>query len=352
MAIVFEETLKKNIQKEGPSGVYILFGEDGFLKKSYAEKIAKNTADKDDIFNYCRFGENASLQDVYDSAMQLPFMSDKKFIELCDFDFEHCSADDFEKLCTLIADISDGVVFVLRFDSLEFDFKKSTRFKRMIAAAEKSGGMAVNLSHKTKAELVKILSDGASKRGCIMDMSVAAYLIETAGEDINLLSNELTKLCAYKKSGAITKETVDLVSVKTVEASVYNLSKLIMAENAAAALSCLDELFFTRTEPMIILHSISSVYVDMFRVYAAKEKGLGYKSVAEAYGYRGREFVLERANQSLRRFDAKRLNLSLNAITNADAELKSTGADGRIILEKLIIKLIYIISKGEAIDKA
>ncbi len=351
MAIVFEDTLKKNIQRE-LLPVYILFGDDGYLKKNYADKIGKKIAEPDDVFNYCRFPQNIDLQEVYDAVMQLPFMGDKKFVELCDYDFEHCSKTDFDKLINLISEVPDSAVFVLRFASLEVDSKKSSKFKKIVTAAEKNNGMAVKLDHRKMPELVKMLTDGAAKRGCKMDSAAARYLVETAGDDINLLSNELTKLCAYAKETPITKETVDKVSVKTVEASIYNLSKFILACNTGEALSCLDELFFMRIEPIIILATVSSVYVDMLRLYAAKDEGIRIAEVAEKFGYKGREFVLEKSLQTLKKFDFKKLSLSLEAITEADRILKSFGADSRIVLEQLIIKLIYIQTKGEKVDKA
>ena len=41
--------------------------------------------------------KDSALQEVYDSVMQFPFMSDKKCVILDDFDFEDCSKTDFEK---------------------------------------------------------------------------------------------------------------------------------------------------------------------------------------------------------------------------------------------------------------
>ncbi len=352
MAIVFEEAIKKNIASGNWLPVYILFGDDGYLIKMYTDKISRSVVDTDDIFAFSHFGANCDLQDVYDAAMQLPMTSDYKCVVLDDFDFEHCSKSDFERLCSLLADMPDSAVFILRFETVEFDSKKSSKFKKLLSSAEKSGGMGVRLDHRKAPELIKMLVDGAAKRGCKMDSSVARYLIENAGDDINLLINELTKLCAYTGKGVITKETVDKVGVKTVEVSVYNLSKQIFACNIASALEMLDELFYMRIEPMVILYAISSVYVDMFRVYSAKSSGKGISAVTERFGYKGREFVLEKAAQSLRSFDFKKLRLSLDAIALADKSLKSFGAESRIILEQLVIRLIYIIVKGEAIDKA
>ena len=349
MAIVFEEVLKKSLS-EKLLPVYIFFGEDSWLKKYYTDKIIKKITDPDDVFNFARFGADSSLQEVYDFAMQLPMMADKKCIVLSDYNFEDCSKSDLDRLIELLSDMPDTSVLILTFDTVQFDSKKSGKFKKIVTAAEKCGGMAVKLDHRRLPELIKMLSDGAQKRGCRMDSSVAKYLIETAGDDINTLKNELDKLCAFVSSGVIDKKTVDSVSVKTVETSVYNLSKYIFECNITEALSLLDELFFMRIEPMIILHTISSVYVDMYRVYTAKKSGARITDISENFGYKNREFILDKASQNLRKFDFGKLKLSLDTLIEADSSLKSFGADSKLILEQLIIRLIYIIVKGEKVD--
>lgn len=351
MAAITEELLKKKLQN-GLCPVYILFGEDGYLKKNYCDKISRRVAEYDDIFNYARFEGGCDLQEVYDAALQLPMMSDSKCVILSDYDFEHCSKTDFDKLCSLIAEIPDTTVFIMVFQSVDFDTKKSSKFKKLCDAAEKNGGVSVRLDHRKMPELIKMLTDGAAKRGCRMDGSVAKYLVENSGDDINMLKNEICKLCAYVGEGLIDKAAVDLVSVKTVEASVYNLSKFILESNIQGALSVLDELFFMRIEPMIILYTVSGTYVDMYRTYTASKNGADTAEIAEKFGYKGREFVLDRARQNLRKMDEVRLRLSLNALVDADNMLKSFAADGKIVLEQLIIKLIYIIAKGESVDKA
>lgn len=352
MAIIFEEALKKNIAKDITTSVFILFGNDGYLKKNYAEKIADKIADKDDIFNFSKFIDSADLQEVYDSVMQFPIMADKKFVELCDFDFENCSKADFEKLCTLISEVPDTTVFCLRFDSFEFDFKKSKKFKSIKDAAEKNGGLVCQLDHRGTAELAKMLTNGAAKRNCKLDRAVAEYLIETSGDDINVLRNELNKLCAFAKEGIITKQTVDLVCVKTVEASIYNLTKHIFAKDVKAALSCLDELFFMKIAPMFILYSISSAYVDIFRYSSARENDIETSKIFEVFDYKGRDFLIEKAAQNFKKIDSKKLDLSLEALVSADKDMKSFNCDERIILEQLIVRLIYIAVKGDTIDKA
>ncbi len=347
---IFGEQAVKSALKNGNKNIYILFGDDGYLKKLYRDKIIKNTCDADDVFNFQAFTSDCELQDVYDAVLQFPMMSDKKCVVLDDYDFEHCKAEDFEKLCGIIGENPETCVLILSFDSVEFDVKKSNKFKKIVELAEKNSGFAADLSHRGIPELAKMLTDGAKKRGYSFDGSAARYLVETAGQDINILVNELEKLCAYSKGGTITKQTVDKVATKTVEAKIYDLSLQIVNCNIEAALKNIDELYFMRVEPIVILSTVSGFYVDLYRVFTGKKKGIALNEISEKFGYGKRAFVLERAAGHLKKFDSNKFYLSLEALCEADKSLKSFSGNDRTVLERLIVKLCYIITKGEGID--
>lgn len=348
MAVIYEEALKRAVAG-GNTNVYILFGDDGYLKNMYKNKISRAVCEPDDIFNYQKFDGDCDLQEVYDSVLQFPMMSDKKCVILTDYDFEKCGKSDFEKLCVILDETPDTCVFILLFDNMEIDHKKNSKFKKLVTAAEKNNGVAALLNHRKPAELVKMLCDGAKKRGCSFENGAAAHLVEVAGEDINTLVSELEKLCAYSK-GEITKQTVEKVAVKTVESSVYNLSKQIIDCDMKAALNTIDELMFMRVEPIVILSTVSSYYVDMYRVFIGKSKGLALSQIADRFGYKGKEFVLERAANNLRKFDFNKFSLSFEALCKADKALKTFSSDSRTVLEQLAVNLGYIAVKGESID--
>ena len=349
MAAVYEEALKKDIAAKNPVGNYVLFGDDTYLINMYTKKLSSLIADSDDVFNYHKFSGKCDLQSVYDAAVQFPMMADKKCIIIKDYDYQKADKTDFERLLNIASEDFGTAVVIFVFDSIEFDHKKDAKAKKIIAAAEKSGGKAVILNHRRTPELVKMLCSAAIKRGCKIDSSVARYLIETSGDDILNLTNELNKLCHYANKGTITKETVDTVCIKSPEASVYNLTDSIIACDANKSFKIVDELFFSRIEPMIILHTISSAFVDIYRVYAARKKGISVNDAAQRLGYKNRAFVLEKAAQNLKCLDFRKLCLCFNAITNADKGLKGFNNE-RIVIEQLVIRLIYIIAKGEAID--
>lgn len=349
MAIIFEETLKKAI-KTGDKNLFVLFGEDGYLKKLYVEKISKVIATQDDVFNYQRFEADCDLQEVYDAVQQFPMMNDKKVVVLRDYDYSACNTEDFNKLISLIEDVPETTVFILWFDAFEFEIKKNAKFDKIVKACDNARGLVVNLSHRRGPELEKMLTDGALKRGCKMEISAARFLIENSGDDINTLHNELEKLCAFVNGQVITKEIVQNVSVKTIESDVYALAEKIIKCELQPAFEILDNLFFMRVDPIVILSSISGLYVDIYRVMLGRSKGVSISKIAEDFAYGNRTFVLEKLTVYLKKLDFNKLQLSFKALVDADKALKSFSGDDRVVLEKLIVKLSYIAVKGESVD--
>ncbi len=350
MPIVSEQQLKANIKAGNILNTYFIFGDDTYLKKNYVDKIIDKTVDRNDDFNFLRFEGECNLQEVYDAKEQFPMMSDKKCVVLIDYDFEGADKSDYEKLVLLLSEPNETTVFIYWCNNFSFDEKRSEKFKGLVSATEKGGGMAVSIGHRTAADLVKVLSDGAKKRGTEFANGAASYLIESCSEDINILLSELEKLCSYSKCKPITREMIDKVCVKTVEASVYSLSNEIISLNPNAALKILDDLYALRVEPLAVLHTISSTFIDIKRAMAAKTAGLRIDDLAERFDYKNKKFALEKAARQTGKFDNKKIEYCLSELIEADKLLKSFSNNDRIVLETLILRLIYIISKGEKID--
>ncbi len=347
--------IKNSIAKNDIRPVYFLFGNDAYLKKQYADKIIDKTASRDDVFNFMQFGGEARLSDIYDAVMQFPMLSDKKCVVLSDYDFEKADKSDFATLMEIIGETPDTTVFIIWCNNYDFDAKKSERAKKIIGAVEKIGGMAAQLDHLNSGELRKMLATGAAKRGINMPVFVAEKLIENCGEDIFTLKNELEKLCSYCLSNGlseITAETVSLVTVRSFEASVFELSKKIFAKDTAGVIRLLDELFYLKSEPAVILHSIFTSFIDAYRVFTASCVGVATQTVADDFGYRGRAFVLNNIKGFAVRLDNKTYDLCFEEIKAAEELLKGYAADERTVIEQLCVRLIYIISKGTKIDEA
>ena len=349
--IDYEKLLKKDIAEQSFAPVYLLYGDDSYLKKYYKDTLAKKAYGGDPFFNLQIFQNDVELQEVFDAVVQFPVMAERKSVVLSDYDFERTGKNDFDRLLELINQTNDTCVLIIHFDGIDVDAKKSDRAKKLFSAVNKAGGVCAQINHRSVTSLVRLLCDGAKKRDCKLSEAAARYLIEISSNDLSGLQNELDKLCGYAGGGEITKEMIDLVSVKSVDASVYDYVKQIFATNTAEALRLLDDMFYMHLEPMIMLSIVSSAYVDMYRMHTAQKSALQKADVAVDFSYaKNKLFTLDRAAQNLKRFDANKLRLSLKCLADTDRALKSYGADPRTILEQMTVKLIYIIAKGESLD--
>ena len=351
MPIVYEEDLRRDISSKRFAPIYLIFGDDTYLKNHYKDTLAQKSYDGDPFFNLQKFEGDCELQEVFDAVNQFPMMAERKCVVLSDFDFEHASKTDFERFVELFSNANDTCVLIVCFDNIDFDAKKGAKEKKIISAVEKANGKCAEINHRSITALVKMLSDGAKKRGCNFGEIAARHLIEISGNDLSTLQNELNKLCAFVGRGDITKETVDKIAIKSLDASVYEYVKQIFTGEVSAALKMLDEMLFMRVEPMVVLSVIASSYVDIYRAYTASLAGVPKNDIATDFKYpKNKLFLIDRATQSLKKFDGIKLRLSLQCIADADKVLKSFGAEPRTVLEQLTVKLSYILAKGESVD--
>ncbi len=344
-----EAQLKKDIGSGSLSPVYFLYGDEHYLIRHYVNRIIKKTVTDNIEFNLDEYDEKVSVQQVYDSAMAFPLMSEKKCVSVCDLPVDKLSQSDFKALLEMVSEPNPTTVLLLWFETVEIPQKNMPdRFKKLIAAVEKGGGAAVSFPHKSEMEIANMLCDGASKRRCRMQPTTAKYMISVCGDSLFLLINELEKVCAYALSsnGIITNETIDAVCSRTVEASAYGISRELFANRLPQALKLLADLFYMRTEPLIILAGIADTYIDIYRLMASQKAGLSKAQASQQFGYGNRAFRLDYAERYAKQLNREAVNLSLEAIAEADNKLKGSREDPRMIMETLLITLAYIKSKG------
>ena len=347
-----EHELRAKISHGMLKPVYLLVGNDPYLTKRYANLIAKKAVPENPDFNLFNMKENCTLEDIYDRLFQFSFTGERICVLASNFDFEFCPADTFKELQKIVENPPDQNVLVLYYDVLSINTKKSDRFKKLAKSIEGAGGVVCELNHKSENELVKMLCDGAAKRLRKLDTQTAKYIISVCSNDLNILINELEKLCAYlPEHGTIDRDTVDRVCVKTLEASVYDMSRYILAGKGEQAYFLLHTLLAQGIAPAEIHALISGAYVDIFRVKSAILSGKTAESIASDFGYaQNRLFVLTNAARDAKRLSEKQISLILKEILNADSavkfDVKIGGDNAKIALETLITKILKITAGG------
>ena len=119
---------------------------------------------------------------------------------------------------------------------------------------------------------------------------------------------------------------------------------MIAKGEADAAFETLSNLFKLREEPVMILGVLSKAFADMYRVKAAKEKGVSYTSLANVFPgtYKGRGFLLDNASRDCSGYTIQQLKDALLVLSDTDRRLKSTNEDPKTLFEELILRLLRV----------
>ena len=227
---------------------------------------------------------------------------------------------------------------------LQPDRKKGWQAFREAVAKK---GMVVCFDRRTPEDAAKMLVSGFKRRGCPIRPEDARYLVEQAGNDLQLLQNEMDKLAALADANPVTREMIDRVGTKNLEARVFDLSKAILAGQTGRACALLDTLFTLREEPVAILGVLSNAFADLYRAKATVAAGRPADSLAAAYkSYKGKEFRLRNGARDASRLSVACLRDCLAILAEADGALKLFGGDERVRLEQTVIRLIRRTREG------
>lgn len=348
MPALTESELKTQIKNAEYSNLYFLYGEEKYLIKHYTNLLLKKIVPPDfaDFNLHTYEGKGADFEEISYAAEALPMFSEYSCIHIKDLPADSLNADASEKLEALISDIPETTVIVISLPTAEVNMK-SAKGKKLLSVIDRHG-VSVCFSHAGAAQLAKLIEKGARDRGCAIAPSEANYLISLVGDDMSVILNELQKVCAYKKEGAVTKADIDAVVIKNVQARAFDLAKALTANNCDAAMSILDTLFYMREEPVSILGAIITPYVDMYRAKVYVSGGMRAEDAAKDFNYKNKEFRLTNGSRSASKYTIVQLRKFLDILADADAMLKSSSTDGRIILEQTITRLM-LVSNGEKI---
>ncbi len=349
MPAIDEATLKKQIREQDFGRVYLLYGEEPYLVSEYGRRIARKAAGGAmEDFNLQTFDGRAPVEEIAEAAEALPLMAERKCVVVVDYDADSANAAETAKMKQLLADPPASCVLVFRQQSVAVNAKKSAKWRSFIKQVEECG-CSVHFPRRDSAALAKFLTDTASGMGYTFSGDCGRYLIRQCGTDLTNLLGELEKICAFSgPETSITRETIDAVAVKTTETAVYKLANALVSGNYGEAYALLDTLFYQREEPVFILGSLASAYIDLYRAKAALESGTPVTEIAKAFDYRGLEFRLRNAARDCRRLTMEQLRRSLDWISQTDLALKSTRTDPRVLLEELLARLLMTAAGGRA----
>jgi DNA polymerase-3 subunit delta len=333
--------LSAHIREEKFLKLYLLYGEESYLKSFYSGKIAQKAAGAMPNFNLHRFDDtNFDVDEVEAARDNMPMMSSYSCVVLRDIDPAALDEKRWKRLCEILSDIPDGCVFVLHYDTVEYD-KKSSRWTKLIALARKNG-MAADIGRLPEGELADWIIKQAKKKNAVISRENARRLMEACGSDMNAITSEIDKLSAFTKGGEISADNIAQLVAKPLDASIYDLAREVLSGRTDKALNVIDGLFYMRENPVRILATMSGTFCDLYRAKAASRSGKRQEDIERDFDYGRSAFRVRNALRDCGGIDINALRGCLALLLNADEVLKSSSIDKRFVLERLVVDMAGI----------
>lgn len=337
--------LAERIKTSKIGGSYIFSGEEDYLKRYYLDSFRKiAVADEAfSVFNYTVFdGADVEPEDIAEAIKSSPMMADFKLIVWKYPDLEHMREKERAALMDIARLTSEYTYasFVVFTAEEGFDPGTSKRPSKLANTLSEAFDV-LNFEKSTDAKLAVWLKRHFDAEGVGCEASVPAALIFRSGHSMQVLKNELDKLCAYAKTNGIsviTDKDVEQVASSTVECDTFALSNAITERDRKKAFLALADLNFRRIDSGAILASIGRSIADLYTVAAFLEEGRGASDIEEALGWRGGKVKIY--INAAKRWGIAPLTSAMSRIRALDSESKSGGVSGIAPIEAFVCEFL------------
>lgn len=317
------EDIKNNAFKK----VYLLYGEEDYLKRQYRDKLIHALVTEDDTMNYAHFtGKGLSEGEIIDLAETMPFFAERRVILLEDTGFFKNAT---EKLPDYIKELPDYLVMI--FVEQEVDKRN-----RMYKAVQKEGYVA-EFSVQNEQTLLTWIAGILKKNGKNITKADAEYLISRTGTDMSNIYTEVEKLICYAyERSVITRSDIDAVCTEQMENRIFDMIRAVTERNQKKALDLYYDLIALKEPPMRILYLISKQFDQLLRAKELAEKGYGQKEVETRLGIPG--FVARNIINCARQYSRDELESIVRDCTQTEEDVKTGRLTDALSVELLIVR--------------
>ncbi len=332
-----------NIEEELKEGklnsLYLLYGEETYLLETTFKKIKKIFGECIQGINYIQIDET-NIGNLISDIQTPAFGYEKKLIVVKANMLKKNSKKEeiIEKKNSPQAiiskfieennkDIKDSVILVFIEETVN---KVMTLYKTI----EKYGEVC-NFEKLKLNELVARLKAICNAYKVNVDSNILQYLVETCGTGMQNLINEIRKLIEYAgENGTIKKEDIDKLSIKELEAKIFDLTDNLGKKDTKKAIGILKELIYNKEPVQKILITLYNHFKKLYMCKLAEEYN---QSLTEVLNLKPTQmFLISKYRNQANYFKKQELKMILNELIELDNKTKIGLLDINIGLEAIL----------------
>lgn len=344
MRTMYYNDLKKEIERGKLRRAYILFGEDeGFIKEVVDEIEKKSGVSAEDVFNYIRIdGQKAELSELESALMTLPFMGDKKIVEVFRADFFTGSSayKDWQEKIKLITkfveDPPEDTILILYY--ITNQDKKDSKIKALAKTGHKTNSAVLKMPAVKLENINSFLDNYFKDKGIEVSNVILAYIRGKFEGNILQLKQDLDKILTYSSGRSIEKKDIDLLMVKSGTQHKYDLLDMVMEGKARDAVMLYNDLIYKRTEPHEILETCGWRLREAYNYKVRMASGMPMKALMADLNER-MVWLVEKKMAIYKGVSLARLSTMFKLLVDSEERMKGTPTDAEREIEMLILAL-------------
>ncbi|MBQ4536435.1 MAG: DNA polymerase III subunit delta [Lachnospiraceae bacterium] len=323
------QRINEDIKQGNFKQIYLLYGEERYLKKQYTDRLRKALCnDGDDMNVHLYEGKDISVGEIIDLSETLPFLAERRVIFISNSGLFKSGG---EKMAEYLTAPNETTFFIFTEDEVD---KRSKLFK-----AVQSKGYASEFGIQDENTLKRWVAGILSKENKkITENTVQLFLTKT-GTDMDNIYTELEKLICYcMDKEIITAEDVEAICTTRVSNHIFDMINAIADNQQQKALELYYDLIALKEPPMRILFLIARQCNYLLQVKEMRTKGYDNKTIGSKLGLA--PFIAGKYVTQAGRFKTSVLKNAVKQCVEAEEAVKTGRMNDRMSVELLILSVL------------
>ena len=321
------KSVLEDIKNQEYKQAYLFFGEEGYLKKQYRNKLLQAWNPDGDTMNESRFeGKGIDVKEVISLGETMPFFSDRRIILLENTGF-------FKNQCPELAEYLNNLpdYLYLLFVEEEVD-KRSKMFKTV-----KQIGRVVDFAVQDEKTLMRWVLGIMKREGKQITQRDMEHFLSKTGTDMSNIEKELEKLLCYTMDrSVITGEDIDAVCTTQINNRIFAMVQAVAEQNQKKALDLYYDLLTLKEPSMRIMYLISRQFQILLNVKDMSQKGFDNNTMAQKAGIP--PFAVRRNVTQAKGFTMQQLKQAIRDGVDFEEAVKTGRMNDQMAVELFLMK--------------
>lgn len=321
------KSLNEDIKLGQFKQIYLLYGEEAYLKKQYKDKLTKAILPDGDTVNYAYYeGKGINPAELIDLAETMPFFAERRLIVIENSGFFKSATPE---LADYMKNMPDTVCFLFVENELD---KRGKMYK-----AAKDKGRIVEMGRQDEKTLLYWIAGNVKREGRQIKESTARYLVSKTGTDMENLEKEMEKLFSYTLGrNEITVQDIDDICTTQITNKIFEMVEAVAVKQQKKALNYYYDLLALKEPPMRILYLLARQFKLLLEVKDLCGKGYEKSQIAKTVGLH--PFVAGKYIQQCRTFSREELRSIMEEVVNTEEMVKTGRLNDVMSVELFIVK--------------